>query len=457
MLALTFLALLPRAAMGFLVIDILWRGPSKSRILQVFMAAPVGVGLSSLLSFVWIWAGLSLQSYVIGETAAVMIGSVLWARSRFAGTSQALRAPGALWPARNLGWWAALAAAAVIVLAQFWIGALQRPHGAWDAWAQWNVVSRFIYRGGQHWQGTFLRVYDHPAYPLLLGVSNAATWELVGIESARGPMALAFLYTGCVAGLLFGLVKELRGSSQACLAAIVLVALPPLVPTGVLQYADVPEACYFLASACMMLLYLRWEERSLAWLAGLMAGLAAWTKNEGLVFNVICLPIWAMITWKLGKPAIRDYLLGAAFPLLVVGLFKVFLAPARDVFSNPDAMMAGFLDASRWVEVLRGAASAFVSSGLVAPLLALAVYAALVGRAGQRPRGLTYVALLAGAQASCYVLAYVGIPFDYGNATLIPTSVSRLWMHVLPMLAMGLFLWLRSPEDLNLPGGRVGS
>ena len=57
MLILAFLALIPRLIFGFLVIQVLWKSTdSKHLLIKVFLAGPVGIGLSSLLSFAWLWS-----------------------------------------------------------------------------------------------------------------------------------------------------------------------------------------------------------------------------------------------------------------------------------------------------------------------------------------------------------------------------------------------------------------
>jgi hypothetical protein len=155
----------------------------------------------------------------------------------------------------------------------------------------WNVVSRFIHRGGEHWTGTFLRTGDHPDYPLLAPISNAVTWTLTGRESTRGPIALAFTFTLCLAGLLFGLLYKLKDARQALLGTIVLASHSYMAIWAMAQYVDMDLAFYFLASAGLMLVFFSVRDPSLPALAGLMAGLAAWTKNEGPPSSR-CFAVW---------------------------------------------------------------------------------------------------------------------------------------------------------------------
>lgn len=451
MLALTALALVPRFLLGLLVVDFTWRAETKSRVLELFMAGPIGVGISSLLGFLWIWMRLDLRVYAALETTAIVLAAAVWGWKHRVGIRAALRSLRDVRLPRGLGWWLCLGAVALIFAWQFWVVSLRNPHGSWDAWVHWDVVSRFIYRGGEAWQGTFLRFRGEADYPLLLAITNATTWELLGTETTRGPMVLAFFATISLVGLLFGLVRDLRGAPQACLAAIVVLSQPLLVSTGTSQYADVPEACYLLASACMLVLYLRSGDRSLALLGGITAGLAAWAKNEGLVFAATAFLIWAFVSWRERRWLVSTFVLGATGPLTVLALYKAFLAPRSAIFISPADMLAAFEDPGRYLLVLRVAATSFLRATADSPLLlvVLAVYALLMGRARPGVAGLPHLLFLFGVQVAAYLLLYVGTPYAYGSTAMIPTSAGRLYMQVLPLLLAAAFLWLRSPQDAD--------
>jgi hypothetical protein len=81
MLILSFLALIPRLILGFLIIQALWKSTdSEYTLIKLFLAGPLGIGLSSLASFVWMWASLNFGSYVLMETCVVVVWSAfaLW-------------------------------------------------------------------------------------------------------------------------------------------------------------------------------------------------------------------------------------------------------------------------------------------------------------------------------------------------------------------------------------------
>ncbi len=471
MLALAALVLVPRIVLGFLVIELSYRSQSKSRLLELFLAGPVGVGISSLMSFLWIWIGLDLHVYSAIEFTSILLFSILVVWKHRTQICQAWQNQQFSWSAPVLGWLILVGTAAFMFCAQFWEGSIQKPHGGYDAWAVWNVVARFVYRGGIQWRGTFLRmyVYSHPDYPFLIPMTNAITWELLQKETTRGPMVLAFMFTVCVVGLLFGLLRELRGSQQASIITIIMLTQPLLVQSGIWQLADGPEACYFLASACMTLLYFQSRDTHLILLAGLTAGLSAWTKNEGLVFVTTSFVFWAYISWRERGLMVKDYLLGAGGPLIIIGLFKAFLAPSNDLFSGNQGLLVYLADPARYIAVLREVGTMFWSAdpssylvtvpkvggtfwsapqSLASFLLILIAYACLVGKTISKIQGLSFLSFIVGTQALVYYLVFVTTPYDINWH--VATSLPRLYLHLFPLILVALFLWLKSPDELNV-------
>src|SRR5438128_7423421 len=92
-------------------------------------------------------------------------------------------------------------------------------------------------------------------------------------------------------GLAYGSLTLLRSRGQGLLAGIVLLGTPFLIKHGASQYADVPLGFFFLATLVLFSLREReaGDRNGLPALAGLMAGLAAWTKNEGSFFVLVVL------------------------------------------------------------------------------------------------------------------------------------------------------------------------
>lgn len=455
MFLLAFLALLPRFLLGFMVVHRVWRSMDrKDLLLKVFLAGPAGFGLSSLASFLWIWAKLDLHTYAVLETTAALMLLILALWMRRSAIIEFLRT---LRPSYNkhLAFWLVVLFMGLLVYSgEFWINSLQNPHGRWDAWSNWVVVARFVFRGGEHWTGTFLRAPDHPDYPFMLAMSNAVTWELLPRETTRGPIVLAFFFTVCVAGLLFSLLYKLRDFAQAALGAVVFMSMPFVAYHGMALYADLPEAYYFLASAGLIPIFLSGRDKEVPILAGFMTGLAAWTKNEGLTFVLVSGLAWTLIWYRFGeKSALRCFLAGLAFPAIVVLLFKVFLAPQNDLFVDRQTAFTLLLDVDRFQFILSRSALGFwnVGDGLINFVAILAVYALLTGKTRYSIQGMALVLLVVLAQLAFYFLAYMISPHDLDWH--VRTSLSRLYLHVLPLMLLCLFMQLKTPGELSAESG----
>src|SRR3972149_8025538 len=83
MMILAFLALIPRLILGLLIMQAAWKSTDpKHLLIKLFLAAPLGIGLSSLVSFIWLWANLDLHIYALMETGAVAAWSafIVWSQ-----------------------------------------------------------------------------------------------------------------------------------------------------------------------------------------------------------------------------------------------------------------------------------------------------------------------------------------------------------------------------------------
>ncbi len=188
-------------------------------------------------------------------------------------------------------------------------------------------------------------------------------------------------------------------------------------------------------------------------LAGLSAGLAAWTKNEGLLFLLVLLVMRCIVAWRRnqGRRALGQLALllaGAAPALAVVLLFKLSLATPNDLVSGQSwrASLPRLADASRYWLV----AKALVLSAVAlvkAYVLVLPLCFFLLGRAPRRPRpvllGIVGVLLM---MLAGYFFTYVTTPHDL--AWHLRTSSDRLLLHLWPAAILAMFLTLADPVEL---------
>jgi hypothetical protein len=441
-LLLSFAVLLPRLLLGFGIVHLIWNATDgKSLLIKIFLSAGVGFGISSLIGFIWIWVGLPLAIYVVLESisALALTAWVLYTQPiQFKRTDKP-----------DLVWSLLFSAGVFLFILNLAFYSLQFPHGRPDAWINWNVVARFIYLGGADWQATFLRQLDHPDYPLFMAMTNAITWVFLGEPSTWGPIAFHFTLSLFTAGLLFAFINLLRDFKQASLAVIFFMALPFIVDQGMRQYNDLLLAYLILAAGGLTLIYLQTKDLKVAVLAGLLVGLGGWAKNEGLSAILVFSLIWVWISLKKDeRPGLQKYLLGLAFPLIVIALFKIFLAPANDLLSASGSALDKLKDVERYLTIAREAGTLLWNvAGTPIPLFGLIILLVLsLGRSTQQIPGLSKIAVVIGLQWLLYIGIYLMTPLDLTYH--IKTSADRLLLHVLPLAALWLFLWLKSPQTL---------
>jgi len=330
--------------MGLAVVTLLWphRRLQANLLTKVSLAIGLGLGATSCLSFIYLVASRGhLDSLPIAEML-LLAALVTCALLRHSADKSALTG------VEETGPWtrtAQVAALAVFVLgaATFSLSSACWPHGDWDAWGMWNLHARFIYRGGEEWTGYFSEhlKWSPPDYPLLLPLSVARTWVFAGGETVVGPIGVAFLFMTGVALVLYSGLALLRGKLRAALAVIVLAGTPLFVARAATQYADIPLAFFYLATLVLLCLADREREggRGLLVLAGLACGMAAWTKNEGLLF-IVC--VLLARTWSSARTSgirscwswMRPFLAGLLPVALIVLYFKIQYAPPNDILGE---------------------------------------------------------------------------------------------------------------------------
>jgi len=454
-------------AAGFGLLRVLFPGqlrPSLHNALSLSLGAGIGMGIASCLYFICLaLAGPNLALLAIVEGIFVLAAVVLGLRIQARGTE--LTWSDGPPPARYLT--VLFAAAAVLGLALFVTHSATKPHGEWDAWSIWNLHARFLYRGGDLWKNAFSNriAWSHPDYPVLLPGLISLGWTLARAESTLAPITVAFLFTFATAGLLISSLGILRGRVQAFIAGALLLGTVAFVEVGAMQYADVPLSFYILATVVLLCLQDRHpEDLRFTLLAGLTAGFAAWTKNEGLMFVFVVILARAVAVLRFGARPLLVRQLGAVaaglfFPLAVVVFFKLRLAPPNDLASTrPADIIAHVSDFGRWITVLQGfgkqafffgqmAVEGVLVRGFLIPIaLVLLLYWLLVRfRVHERDRSLVATAALTVALMLAGDFAvYVLLPNDVNWQ--MSTSLDRLFLQLWPAGLFAFFMAANVPQ-----------
>jgi hypothetical protein len=443
--------------------------PSRQiRALRVSLATGTGLGLSSLTYFLW------LMVFGQPQTMFLFVDTLFWCLVVFVckpdnqtkTTVSRVIAP----PQDSTTLHASVsrqvaclfAIIAVIALAGLAGQALVSPSGGWDARAIWNLRAHYLFRAGDEWRGAFTAAFDHTDYPLLIPAALARYWTFLGNDPAWPGACLGIAFTVATIALVVTAIGTERRWSLGLLAGMVLLGTVRLLRWGALQYADVPLAFFFLATFWVLLQH---DEQisarggrysaGLLSLAGLMIGLAAWTKNEGLVFALVVLVTRAALRalqtgWKQSLQECRSTLAGALPLLLILLLFKSQVSATNDLVASLGLAetMRRVLDPARHLAIGR----AFLAGGLqvvhafavIVPLCFL-----LLGRRTPTTADRTiswFVLVVLGLMLAAYDLAYLTTPYEL--KWHLSTSVDRLLVQLWPIAVLAVFRQLRAPEEV---------
>jgi 4-amino-4-deoxy-L-arabinose transferase-like glycosyltransferase len=448
-----FLVYLPAALAGGLLLHALWHGTQPAHLLlKLGLGIGLGLGLTSLLTFLTLLLTNKLVGFVAIQFILLLIGIILtWRNWK---TNPLLPERFALTRIQ----WILLGAFVLILLvtaSAYAIYAAMTPNGRFDAWMIYNRTARFIFRDPTNWQNTLspeMYWLFHADYPLLIPVNVAGAWNTLGSEIMRAPQAQSAYFLLGMFCVLMGAIAHLRTAGQSLLAGITLLAVPIFYYTAAREEADIPLAFFILATLALLFLYSRESKPALIALAGLAAGFAGWTKNEGLLFLVTGSFAWLVLLYRRREiKELKWYALGLALPLAVILYFKLFLTPPNDLFdqSSSTGIAERLADFGRYSLIGNSFyRQIFVFGSGELPILMIAIYGLIVGLDRSADRRQPTLAATAAflLQLAGYFMIYVLTPHDLNWH--IRTSLYRLMIHIVPSALLIFFLSISDPETL---------
>ncbi len=428
-------------------------------ILRVALALGFSLGTGSCLFFVWIaCGGGTIRSYWLMEITclASLLGVVILWRKRHQQPSSEILPLNQVPTEKSLK--IVFCIACISAATFFLFQTLRCPYGYDDSFTIWNLHARILYFSPDGWQVRLTDTYaSHPDYPLLLPATIARVWTACGDSLSAVPAIVAFLFGGSVLALTYALVAVMRGSNQGLLAGLTLLGTSFFVKHSASQYADVPLALFITASLGLICLYYDRMRQTpgLLVLAGTAAALAAWTKNEGMLFFVclsIALGSLSVIRggWKTALYDTCRLMAGMVAVLLVLYWFKLNVESTNDLIraQTGDSIVGNFKDFSRYMLIARAYVVEFCSllGGLAIVLPGLwwlwGKSPNPAGGIGRQITAGTLILMLLGFFA-VYLTTYLEIDFHLG------TSLRRLFLQLWPAAIVLYFLWLASPEEVR--------
>jgi len=445
--------LIPGCAIGVLMPPLAVGNGRPSRVSAAALAMCLGIGCSSVTTAALMFVGIAPhgRGFILADAAIwASVAAIGWWRHRgklgLPGTSP-LPVLGVN-PLNRVDWIvrAVFGATAIMALATVIASSIAQPHGEWDAWAIWNQHARFLFRGGDQWRAMLEVDWSHPDYPLLLPASVARIWAYAGRETTLGPAMLAMVF-GAVSVTLVMAALDL-GRRRAWVAGALLLGASAFVLQIPSQCADVPLACFIVATLAVAfgpegLLAERERPPMAVPLAGAMSTLAAWTKDEGLVFALLMGLLVAIVALRRGtRRQILWWMAGMVPVLAVMAWFKLAVAPASSLFEGQSlGIYAGRLfSLDRHFMVATLMARHLVRWGApltasIIPLVGLAAVWLAVVRGGTARRLMLGVV---GLMFLAYYTVYLTTPFDV--AWHVSTSFDRLLAQLWPPLVLTVFL-----------------
>jgi hypothetical protein len=449
--------LLPAGAVSLCLRALTFRTAADSHALTAAIAFCVGLGLSSLVTFLWavlsggigpwfavadavLWTAIGIAGWVslarTGRHPAIATGSIHGRRGGPSGP------PDAVSHVLVRGVFLLLA---VIVIAAAYTEYRESPYGQIDATLIWNLKARFMIRGGDAWTDFVHVARSNPSHPMLVPASVARLWAYAGSESPLIAAGLGFAVGAAIVAAVVGALGVRR--TRAWIAACVLIAPWTFGESLVAQTADLPFALYVLVTLIVVLRYAdagSGDMRRWLLLAGMLAGLVAWTKNEGLVFLAITLTIAAWLVARAeGIRRLWWFLAGAAPALIALAWLKLAVAPVPPEYfaGAPGLAIAGtppmgwarlaLLPGLLWQHAVQWGGPAAAGTLPVAALAAVVVACTRKGMAARTMLGVLIVMFAA------YCAAWLVSPLD--TAWLVGQTFPRLLLHLWPSLVLAAF------------------
>jgi hypothetical protein len=459
-----------KALIFFFGIDLLWKTEGLAKLLIKFsVSIGLGMGVSSIAYFIYLILFAEKFIFFYFEIFVLLILFFTW---------YCKRRPFELPRFQKLTLLqTVIGILAMIVFFSSLFGlasyAFTRQEGDWDAWMIYNRTARFIYRGGKLWQDAFSSKIDpifHADYPPLLALNIASIWDAVNKENRYVPLIQGPLFSIACVFTLTSVLASLKSYAQASLGLIFLWGTGYFVYEGGRQTADIPLAFFILVSIMFFYFYIEEKKIVLLVLAGISAGLASWTKNEGILFVFVSLFFLLIIAIRERSSIITSgYLLGLALPLGAVTYFKLLVSPAgksagQNIFSllfnsllvsSPSGFTSQntfslLFDSTRHYTILDSFQNIFLHYGpqKISFFLPLLIIYVITVFSNEKPRMRYYgysLGIIA-TQIVGYYFIYLITPNDLNWQ--IKFSLTRLLAQLYPSIIFTALYISRTPEDL---------
>jgi hypothetical protein len=255
------------------------------------LAFPVGAGILTWVVFLLSWAGITISLLSVGAAYLLLLAgfatlarrsrplgrAIDWSMSELRGSAPRLL----------------LAGAAIGVLCLALGLALGISYRLYDPVQIWSVKGYGISLEGTIWAAETWGVHGL-SYPLNLPL-QVALFHLLDGDLLPGSKLLYPIYGLCLCLVLFTFLRRQRVDwLVAALGSLLLGTVPIVFFHSVEGFANLHFTFYLTAGILWGVQGVHSGSASEQWLAGLLLGLAAWTRPEGVVYSLGALVVFVL-------------------------------------------------------------------------------------------------------------------------------------------------------------------
>ncbi len=317
--------------------------------------------------------------------------------------------------------------------------------GDWDAWAIWNLHAEFL-TDQDHWTNLFSNhlAWSHPDYPLLLPSIVGMTWKVFENITPVIPSIIAYFILICTLFSAYQTLK-IKGAEIAGLIFFVLVAIDyRFVIRAASQYSDTLLALFYLLTIILISLE-NYNNKNIVIAIGFFSAASGWIKNEGLLFFVISTFFYFLKSRNFTMKFFMHYLLGAAIPLMMIIIFKMFYATSNDIVSGQsNGITEKLLDMNRYLITFKFIVTTLFTKNYILLILIFSLLAVLINRKTLEMKNefAIIATLLIG-----YFMIYIVTPNDL--VWHLTTSFDRLIHQIYPSLLFLILLTISKNYPLK--------
>jgi len=428
---------------------------------------PLGAGLFTWLLFLMSWAGIRLSLLSAAITCCLLIATALVVRAVRPCDPQAAvvgersdHRPTDTTP-RDLAIVSIILVGATACAA--WLG-VSRSYSGWDDMAIWAVKGYAIAREGSIWAAGSWG--DHGlSYPLNLPLL-IAVFRFGGDALPASKLIFPFFYLSACAGCLRFWLQRGVAPRTAMLGAVCLASTPILFEHAALGYANLPYTAYLVLGIAEGTQGIAARDTRRQVLSGLLLGMAAWTRPEGILVIASVMFVMGVLAWRIRPRALRlvPWALPAVLAAGVWSVFTRFHASGGQMQQAVEAALQAMgqgefhLGALYYIVRFMGRQAFEVSVWGLLPFVCLGLLALGARKIGPRsnPDAFLVAAALAvvaaGSTSHYYLADFIGI-----LARGMANSANRMYMPVAVLAALLALLLTRGPmSGAVAPGGLGG-